>query len=95
MADIIDHNIEDIYPPSLITDVEEFKQYVLANHKLNDMQKLKYIFDVSKEELKKSNPQLYYAILAVLHSAKCMKCAGMMTAPSDYFSTAHESKEDK
>ena len=35
MTDIIDHNIEDIYPPSLITDVEEFKQYVLANHKLN------------------------------------------------------------
>lgn len=87
-------DIENMYP-KIITDPEKFKQHILIDPRLNNMQKLKHIFDLSKDNLRKNDPQLYYAILAVLHSAKCMKCAGMMTAPSGYFGALSESKEDK
>lgn len=87
-------NIEDINPKSLFTDVEVAKRHIMTTN-LSDMAKLKYVFDLSKKDLKKRDPQLYYAILAILHSAKCMKCAGMLTAPSDYFGTPSKSKEDK
>lgn len=86
-------NIKNIHPTDVISDPEGFKLKVMANPKLNDIQKLKYIFDISKEELKKRDPQLYYAILGVVHSAKCMKCAGLFP-PSDYFTHANESKEE-
>lgn len=81
-------------------DTNTAKQSILASNlndmqklKLNDMQKLKRIFDLSKEDLKKHNPQLYYAILGVIHSTKCMKCAGLFP-PSDYFTNTDESKEE-
>lgn len=73
-------------------DTNTAKQSILASN-LNDMQKLKRIFDLSKEDLKKHNPQLYYAILGVIHSTKCMKCAGLFP-PSDYFTNTDESKEE-
>lgn len=73
-------------------DTNTAKQSILASN-LNDMQKLKCIFDLSKEDLKKHNPQLYYAILGVIHSTKCMKCAGLFP-PSDYFTNTDESKEE-
>lgn len=87
-------DIENMYP-KIITDPEKLKQHILLDSRLNDMQKLKHVFDLSKDKLKKNDPRLYYAILAVLHSAKCMKCAGMITTPSGYFGTPSESKEDK
>ena len=92
MPNISDISIEDMYPGNLITDVEAAKEAILANTRLSDIAKLKYIFDLSKENLKKCDPQLYYAILGVIHSAKCMKCAGIYP-PSDYFTHVNESKE--
>ena len=85
-------NFKCMYP-KIINDIEGFKQQVLANPDLNDIQKLKRIFDVSKDDLKKHNVYLYYAILGVLHSEKCMKCAGLFQ-PSDYFTHSNESKEE-
>lgn len=86
-------NIKDMYPTSIINNTESFKLKVMSDPNLNDMQKLKRVFDVSKEELKKHDPQLYYAILGVIHSSKCMKCAGLLP-PSDYFTcTDAEYKE--
>lgn len=93
MANIKDMNIGDMYPSNLITNINAAKDAALANHRLSDMAKLKYIFDLSKEDIKKHNPQLYYAILGVVHSAKCMKCAGLFPT-SDYFTHANESKEE-
>lgn len=93
MANIKGMNIEDMYPSNLITDVNAAKDAALANPRLSDMAKLKYVFDLSKEDLKNHNPQLYYAILGVVHSAKCMKCAGL-SPPSDYFTHANESNEE-
>ena len=52
-----------------MTDREK-KQEILANSKLSDMEKLKKVFDLSKESLKENDSQLYYAILAVLDNEK-------------------------
>lgn len=93
MPNISDMNIENMYPSNLITDVNAAKDAALTNPRLSDMAKLKYVFDLSKEDLKKHNPQLYYAILGVVHSAKCMKCAGIFS-PSGYFTHTDESKEE-
>lgn len=94
MGNVKDIDVADINPKHFCVETETAKQHILAGP-LNDMQKLKHVFDLSKDNLKKYDPQLYYAILGVLHSAKCMKCAGMGMIPSDYFSTTSESKEDK
>lgn len=94
MGNVKDINVSDINPKDFCVERETAKQRILAGP-LNDMQKLKYVFYLSKDNLKKHDPQLYYAILAVLHSAKCMRCAEIGMVPSDYFSTTHESKEDK
>lgn len=48
----------------------EIKQEILANRKLSDMEKLRKVFDISKESLKQNDSQLYYAILAVLDNEK-------------------------
>lgn len=42
------------------------KDKIMASIKKTDMEKLRLIFDIEKEELKKQFPQLYYAILAVV-----------------------------
>ena len=42
------------------------KDKIMASAKLTDMEKLKQIFDIDKENLKKQFPELYYTILAVL-----------------------------
>lgn len=52
-----------------MTDREK-KQIILTNRKLTDMEKLKKIFDISKDSLKEYDSQLYYAILAVLDKEK-------------------------
>ena len=52
-----------------MTDREK-KQIILTNSKLTDMEKLKKIFDISKDSLKEYDSQLYYAILAVLDKEK-------------------------
>lgn len=51
----------------------EKKQRILADVKLSDMEKLRMVFNVSKESLKENDSQLYYAILAVLDKEKSGK----------------------
>lgn len=46
------------------------KEDIMCNNSLSDMEKLKKIFDISKDKLKTNDPQLYYAILAVLDANK-------------------------
>lgn len=48
---------------------EAFKDAILRNNDMSDMEKLEIIFAASKE-LKDTNPQLYYVILAVLDAEK-------------------------
>ena len=52
-----------------MTDREK-KQIILTNRKLTDLEKLKKIFDISKDSLKEYDSQLYNAILAVLDKEK-------------------------
>ena len=49
---------------------EALKQAIMSNGKLTDMEKLQAVFDISKGNLQKQDPQLYYAILAVLDANK-------------------------
>ena len=65
----------------------EKKQRILSNSKLTDMEKLKEIFDISKEALKAQDTELYYAILAVLDNEK-------KPDESAYFNTESESDHD-
>ena len=59
----------------------ELKDAVLCDDTLSDMDKLRLIFSVSKDDLKMTNVQLYYAILAVLDkNTKVM-------APPEYFTS--------
>ena len=51
-------------------NTEEVKYNIMRNKNLTDMEKLQLVFDRSKTELKERNPQLYYAILAVLDANK-------------------------
>lgn len=48
----------------------ERKQIILTSRKLTDMEKLRKVFDISKDSLKEYDSQLYYAILAVLDGEK-------------------------
>lgn len=47
-----------------------YKEGIMCDDALSDMEKLKKIFDVSKDNLKANDPHLYYAILAVLDANK-------------------------
>lgn len=55
------------------------KSKILNDRDLSDMEKLRYIFDISKNELREHDVFLYYAILAVLDKDK-------KPDASDYFS---------
>lgn len=46
---------------------EEQKMKIMRSS-MTDKQKLQAIFDLDKERLQETNPQLYYAILGVLHT---------------------------
>jgi hypothetical protein len=50
--------------------VSDYKDIVMSNSSMTDMEKLCAVFSADKEELRKHFPQLYYAILAVLDSQK-------------------------
>jgi hypothetical protein len=50
--------------------VNDYKNAVMCNATMTDMEKLTEIFDINKEDVKKQFPQLYYAILAVLDKEK-------------------------
>lgn len=52
------------------------KKQILTNSKLTDMEKLSKVFDLSKDSLRKQDPQLYYAILAVLDKEKKPDASG-------------------
>ena len=52
------------------------KDKIMASAKLTDMEKLKQIFDIDKENLKKQFPELYYTILAVLDKEKKIDAGG-------------------
>lgn len=71
MPNISDISIEDMYPSNLITDVEAAKEAILANTRLSDIAKLKYIFDLSKENLKKRDPSyiMLFLLLFILQNA--------------------------
>ena len=47
-----------------------FKDVVMRNSTMTDMEKLCDVFSVDKEKVKKQFPQLYYAILAVIDNEK-------------------------
>ena len=47
-----------------------FKDAILKDKTMSDMEKLDTIFECDKQDLKETNPQLYYAILAMLDSNK-------------------------
>ena len=49
---------------------ESKKQRIMADAKLSDIEKLREVFNISKNSLKGSDPQLYYAILGVLDKFK-------------------------
>lgn len=50
--------------------VNDYKNEVMCNPVMTDMEKLNEIFNINKEDIKKRFPQLYYAILAVLDKEK-------------------------
>lgn len=58
-----------------MTDREK-KQNILVNDKFTDMEKLRKVFDISKDSLKEYDSQLYYAILAVLDKDKKPDASG-------------------
>ena len=58
------------YTMSMASNKEELKDMIMSDAKLSDMEKLRDVFSIDKEELKKKFPQLYYAILAVLDKEK-------------------------
>ena len=63
-------NPDNKYVMSKFSSVRHMKEAIMADPSLTDMDKLKYVFRASKEELKANDPQLYYAILAVLDASK-------------------------
>jgi hypothetical protein len=50
--------------------VNDYKNAVMCDAAMTDMEKLNEIFNINKEDVKKQFPQLYYAILAVLDKEK-------------------------
>lgn len=46
--------------------INDYKNAVMCDAVITDMEKLNKIFNINKEDVKKQFPQLYYAILAVL-----------------------------
>ena len=58
------------YVMSMFASKNDFKDAVMCDGTMSDMEKLENIFEASKEDLKKNDAQLYYAILAVLDGAK-------------------------
>ena len=54
--------------PSL--SVGELKDSVLCDSKLTDMEKLENIFELDKENIRKNDVRLFYAILGVLDANK-------------------------
>lgn len=58
------------YTMSMFSDKRDLKDAVMRDAAMTDMEKLENIFAVSKEDLKKYDVQLYYAILAVLDGIK-------------------------
>ena len=58
------------YAMSMVSNEEELKDMIMSDAKLSDMEKLRDIFSLDKEKLKKKFPQLYYAILGVLDKEK-------------------------
>lgn len=58
-----------------MTDREK-KQRILNDFRLTDMEKLREIFNISKDSLKENDVFLYYAILAVLDKEKKIDASG-------------------
>ena len=58
------------YTMSQFSSAKELKEAVMRDGSLSDMEKLRFVFGASKEDLRLRDVQLYYAILGVLDSAK-------------------------
>lgn len=58
------------YTMSMAANKEELKDMIMSDAKMSDMEKLRDVFSIDKEKLKKQFPQLYYAIMAVLDKEK-------------------------
>lgn len=52
------------------TEIIQQENKIMASAELDDMEKLKQVFHLRKNELKKHFPQLYYCILAILDQQK-------------------------
>ena len=63
----------------------EKKQSILANNTLTDMEKLRKVFDISKDSLREYDSQLYYAILAVLDKEKKSDARGYFNTIKEWF----------
>ena len=55
---------------SMALDRDHFKDLIMSDSKMSDMDKLHDVCCIDKEELKKKFSQLYYAILAILDEQK-------------------------
>lgn len=69
-----------LYDRTKFASDSEFKDAVMRDGELTDMEKLRLVFSVSKESLKRTDCQLYYAILALLDANK------KPSPPPSYFS---------
>ena len=59
------------YTMSMALDRDHLKDLIMSDSKMSDMEKLRDIFSIDKEELKKKKfPQIYYAVLAILDKEK-------------------------
>ena len=65
------------YCMSKFANVRALKEAVMADGTLTDIEKLKYIFNADKEDIKLKYPSLYYAILGVLDSEKISTPMGL------------------
>ena len=58
------------YTMSMAASKEELTDMIMSDANMTDMEKLRVVFAIDKENLKGKFPQLYYAILAVLDREK-------------------------
>ena len=75
---------------SMYANIERYKDGVMRDGELSDMQKLQMVFGVSKGNLKERDPQLYYAILGVLDHVK----RGAKQTEMSYIDLTYQLKSD-
>lgn len=79
-----------VHAMSMYSNIEHYKDGVMRDEELSDMQKLQMVFCASKENLKERDPQLYYAILGVIDHAK----RGAKQTEMSYIDLLYQLKSD-